>query len=95
MAKVRQRMHEIARVRIRYGYRRVHIPLRREGWSLGRNLVYRLYRDEEPALRSKLPLQRDYNESRPHMALGNIPPAEFALQASALPDTIGFAAARN
>ena len=25
--------------------------------------------------------RRDYNESRPHMALGDIPPAEFALQA--------------
>ncbi len=24
---------------------------------------------------------REYNESRPHMALGNLPPAEFALQA--------------
>ena len=24
--------------------------------------------------------RRDYNENRPHMALGNIPPAEFALQ---------------
>ena len=41
----RQRMHEIVRIRVRYGYRRVHIMLKREGWSVGRNLVYRLYRE--------------------------------------------------
>lgn len=44
--ELRQRMHEIARTRIRYGYRRVHVMLRREGWSAGRNLIYRLYREE-------------------------------------------------
>ena len=37
------RMHEIAQTRVRYGYRRVHVRLRREGGSVGRNLVYRLY----------------------------------------------------
>jgi putative transposase len=31
---LRQRMREIANTRIRYGYRRVHVLLRREGWSL-------------------------------------------------------------
>ena len=34
---LRQRMHEIVRTRVRYGYRRVHILLKREGWSVGRN----------------------------------------------------------
>jgi putative transposase len=43
---VRLRMHEIAQTRVRYGYRRVHIMLKREGWSGGRNLIYRLYREE-------------------------------------------------
>jgi putative transposase len=38
------RMREIVQTRIRYGYRRVHIMLRREGWAVGKNLVYRLYR---------------------------------------------------
>ena len=41
---VRHRMHEIVRTHVRYGYRRVHIMLKREGWSAGRNLVYRRYR---------------------------------------------------
>ena len=44
--ELRQRMQEIVRTRVRYGYRRVHILLKREGWSAGRNLVYRLHCEE-------------------------------------------------
>lgn len=55
---VRQKMHEIVRARVRYGYRRVHIMLKREGWSVGRNLVYRLYREEGLTLRTKRPRRR-------------------------------------
>ena len=56
--ELRQRMHEIAQTRIRYGYRRIQIMLRREGWPISRNLVYRLYREEGLALRSKRPRRR-------------------------------------
>ncbi len=56
--EVRQRMHEIVQTRIRYGYRRVYIMLKRDGWSIGRNTVYRLYREEGLALRSKRPRRR-------------------------------------
>ena len=56
--EIRQRMHEIARTRIRYGYRRIHVMLRRDGWAVGRNLVWRLYREEGLALRSKRPRRR-------------------------------------
>lgn len=42
----RQRMHGIARTRIPYGYRRIHIVLKWDGWDGGRNLAYRLYREE-------------------------------------------------
>jgi putative transposase len=34
---IRLRMHEIAQTRIRHGYRRVHIMLKRNGWSVGAN----------------------------------------------------------
>ena len=51
---VRQRMHEIVATRIRYGYRRVHVMLKREGWQVGRNVVYRLCREEGLTLRTKL-----------------------------------------
>ena len=56
--EVRQRMHEIVATHIRYGYRRVHILLKREGWNLGRNVVYRLYREEGLVLRAKRPRRR-------------------------------------
>ena len=55
---LRGRMHEIARTRVRYGYRRIHVLLRREGWRLGRNQAYRLYTQEALQLRSKLPKRR-------------------------------------
>ncbi len=58
LLELRQRMHEIVATRVRYGYRRVHILLRREGWEVGRNRVYRLYREEGLALRSKRPRRR-------------------------------------
>ena len=55
---LRVRMRELAQVRMRYGYRRLHVLLRREGWMLGRELVYRLYTEESLQLRSKRPRRR-------------------------------------
>ncbi len=56
--ELRARMREIAYTRVRYGYRRVHVLLRREGWQLGRDQAYRLYCEEQLQLRSKLPKRR-------------------------------------
>jgi putative transposase len=52
---LRQRMREIVATRIRFGYRRVHIMLKREGWQVSKNLVYRVYCEEGLVLRSKRP----------------------------------------
>ncbi len=51
-------MREIAGTRVRYGYRRIHVLLKREGWRLGRNQAYRIYVEEQLQLRSKLPKRR-------------------------------------
>jgi putative transposase len=51
-------MRELAQVRMRYGYRRLHVLLQREGWVLGRELAYRLYTEESLQLRSKRPRRR-------------------------------------
>lgn len=37
----------------RYGYRRVYLRLRREGWQVNRKRVYRLYRDAGLAVRRR------------------------------------------
>lgn len=58
LTALRQRMHEIVAARIRFGYRRVHILLKREGWQVGKNVVYRLYREEGLCLRPKRPRRR-------------------------------------
>lgn len=52
-APLRRRIREIAAVRVRYGYRRIHTLLRREGWRINHKRVYRLYRFEGPSLRLK------------------------------------------
>lgn len=47
------RLKELAAVRVRYGYRRLTILLRREGWSANHKLIYRLYRQENLIVRTK------------------------------------------
>lgn len=56
--ELRQRMKEIAAVRVRYGYRRIRVMLNREGLQAGKNLVWRLYKEEGLALRKKPPKRR-------------------------------------
>jgi putative transposase len=50
---LRLRIREIAQARIRYGYRKIRVLLKREGWKVGKKLVYRLYREEGLTLRDK------------------------------------------
>ncbi len=47
---LRLRIREIAQVRVRYGYRKTRVLLKREGWNVGKKLVYRLYKEEGLAL---------------------------------------------
>jgi putative transposase len=50
---LRMRIEEIAAVKRRYGYRRVYVRLRREGWQVNRKRVYRLYREAGLAVRRR------------------------------------------
>jgi putative transposase len=43
---LRLRLRELGASRVRYGYRRLTILLRREGWKVNAKRVYRLYRQE-------------------------------------------------
>jgi putative transposase len=57
-ATLEHRIKEICDVRIRYGYRRVHILLRREGWAVNHKKTRRIYRELGLQLRSKTPKRR-------------------------------------
>jgi len=50
---LRMRLKELAGCRIGYGYRRLHVPLGREGRSVNHKRLYRLYRDEGLGLHRK------------------------------------------
>jgi putative transposase len=54
-APPRMRICDLAKSRVRYGYFRIYILLRREGWRVNHKRVYRLYRDEGLSLRLKRP----------------------------------------
>jgi putative transposase len=50
---LRQRLRELAAVRVRFGYRRLTTLLRREGWPVNAKRIYRLYALEGLAVRTK------------------------------------------
>jgi putative transposase len=43
---LRVRLRELAASRVRYGYRRLTVLLKREGWPVNAKRIYRLYREE-------------------------------------------------
>jgi putative transposase len=50
---LRERMKAIAHERRRFGYRRVHILLKREGYMVNHKKLFRLYREEKLAVRRR------------------------------------------
>lgn len=50
---LRQRMKAIAHERRRFGYRRVHVLLKREGYRVNHKKLFRLYREEKLAVRRR------------------------------------------
>ena len=55
LTALRLRTRELAHARVRFGYRRILVLLRREGWDVGKKRLYRIYREEGLALRRKRP----------------------------------------
>jgi putative transposase len=57
-AALAKRIREICETRVRYGYRRVHVLLRREGWAVNAKRIYRIYKELGLQLRNKTPKRR-------------------------------------
>lgn len=57
-AALEQRIREICQTRVRYGYRRVHVMLRREGWIINQKKTRRIYNEMGLQLRKKTPKRR-------------------------------------
>jgi putative transposase len=48
------RLRELAATRVRFGYRRLTVMLRREGWAVNAKRIYRLYTADGLAVRTKV-----------------------------------------
>ncbi|MBP2542757.1 transposase InsO family protein [Agrobacterium tumefaciens] len=57
-AELKLKIKDICQTRVRYGYRRVHILIKREGWPVNPKRIYRLYKEMDLQLRNKVPKRR-------------------------------------
>ncbi len=64
-AALRARMKELGSERRRFGYRHLHILLKREGWEVYRKNLYRLYREEGLTVRKRGGRKRAVGTSTP------------------------------
>ncbi len=77
--ELRARMRDIAQTRVRYGYRRIRVLLRRERWTAGKDQVYRLYRHEGLQLPAKRPRRRKMAVTRRERVLPRTPGVAWAM----------------
>jgi len=71
-ADLKQRIKEICATRVRYGYRRVHILLQRDGYAVNPKRIYRLYKEMGLQLRNKTP-KCGFRRSRPGIPIRSRP----------------------
>jgi putative transposase len=72
--ELRMRLRDLAAARVRYGYWRLHVLLRREGWPVNHKRVHRLYAEEGLSIRTKLSRRKwvwRYRQGRPGAAAPN------------------------
>jgi putative transposase len=71
---LRMRIRDIAQARPRFGYQRIHIMLRREGWHVNRKRIHRLYRLDGLQVRMRVRRRKRMSLHRgpvPHAAARN------------------------
>ena len=91
---LRQRLRELAAVRVRFGYRRLTVLLKREGWCVNAKRIYRLYDEEGLTVRTK-PRKRLASRPRVPMPTATRPNERWSMilirprGITNLPETIG------
>ena len=78
-ADLKKRIKEIAETRMRYGYRRVHVVLQREGWMINVKRTYRLYSELGLQLRNKSPKRRVKAKLREDRCPASMPNETWAM----------------
>jgi putative transposase len=77
-AGLRRRLRELAAERRRFGYRRLHLLLKREGVTVNRKKLYRLYKEERLTVRKRGGRKRALGTRAP-MAIPQDPDQRWSL----------------
>ena len=77
-APLKERLTELAGQKRRYGYRRLHVLLRREGWLLNWKRTYRVYREAGLMVR-RLKRKRIAGIERQEKVLANGPNESWSM----------------
>ena len=78
-AEIETRIKEIAQTRMRYGYRRVHVLLLREGWMINIKRTRRIYAELGLQLHSKTPKRRVKAKLRDDRCPASMPNQTWAM----------------
>jgi putative transposase len=78
-AGVEARIKAICETRIRYGYRRVHVTLQREGWDINIKRTHRIYNELGLQLRNRTPKRRVKAKLRDDRVLATRPNGVWAM----------------
>jgi len=78
-AILKKRIHEIAQMHMTWGYARIWVKLRREGWPINRKRVYRLYRHEGLCVGRKRPRRHRSSVTRPERTTATRPNESWSM----------------
>jgi putative transposase len=76
--ELRQRLRALAHERRRFGYRRLHVLLRREGFKVNHKRLFRLYREERLTVRRRGGRKRAFGTRGP-MLVPQLPNERWSL----------------
>ena len=66
--ELREAMKKVSAERRRFGYRRIHVMLQRQGWHINHKKLRRLYREEKLQVRKRGGRKRALGTRRPMLA---------------------------